>query len=206
MGELSPLIQRSVGEGRDLAQLGFSPPSYQNYAGMKETTVPCAQSPPPSAHDENAQNKGTASVYQPRWCHYLSRSSSGSHNSHRRDQGEMRSAIYFTMNSEYVDMEKEFVEIKIGMDVAVSELLTNDGKYDLNFKKQPNDGAHVLKAESIGGKANSSSKIPSGARTNCQQPSNQPQNGHKIKDIVPTCYPFTVGADMLLPVLKKKQN
>ncbi|KAL2521149.1 Uncharacterized protein Fot_25072 [Forsythia ovata] len=36
------------------------------------------------------------------------------------------------------------------MDVVVSEFLTKDGKYDLNFKKQPNDGAHVLKAESIG--------------------------------------------------------
>ncbi|KAF9623362.1 hypothetical protein IFM89_001195 [Coptis chinensis] len=34
--------------------------------------------------------------------------------------------------------------IKIGMDVATSEFLTKDGRYDLNFKKQPNDGAHVL--------------------------------------------------------------
>ncbi|CAA2985601.1 enolase 1, chloroplastic [Olea europaea subsp. europaea] len=41
-------------------------------------------------------------------------------------------------------------KIKIGMDVAASEFLTKDGKYDLNFKKQPNDGAHVLKAESLG--------------------------------------------------------
>lgn len=41
-------------------------------------------------------------------------------------------------------------KIKIGMDVAASEFLTKDGKYDLNFKKQPNDGAHVLKADSLG--------------------------------------------------------
>ncbi|XP_073035518.1 enolase 1, chloroplastic [Primulina eburnea] len=40
-------------------------------------------------------------------------------------------------------------KIKIGMDVAASEFLTKDGRYDLNFKKQPNDGAHVLKAESL---------------------------------------------------------
>lgn len=40
-------------------------------------------------------------------------------------------------------------QIKIGMDVAASEFLTKDGRYDLNFKKQPNDGAHVLKAESL---------------------------------------------------------
>ena len=35
------------------------------------------------------------------------------------------------------------------MDVAASEFLTKDGKYDLNFKKQPNDGAHVLAAQSL---------------------------------------------------------
>ncbi|XP_026403029.1 enolase 1, chloroplastic-like [Papaver somniferum] len=40
-------------------------------------------------------------------------------------------------------------KIKIGMDVAASEFLTKDGKYDLNFKKQPNDGAHVLAAQSL---------------------------------------------------------
>ncbi|KAK1317442.1 hypothetical protein QJS10_CPA05g01958 [Acorus calamus] len=39
--------------------------------------------------------------------------------------------------------------IKIGMDVAASEFLTKDGGYDLNFKKQPNDGAHVLAANSL---------------------------------------------------------
>lgn len=39
--------------------------------------------------------------------------------------------------------------IKIGMDVAASEFLTKDGKYDLNFKNQPNDGSHVLTPESL---------------------------------------------------------
>lgn len=41
------------------------------------------------------------------------------------------------------------MQIKIGMDVAASEFFTKDGRYDLNFKKQPNDGAHVLSAESL---------------------------------------------------------
>ncbi|XP_068640997.1 enolase 1, chloroplastic-like [Aristolochia californica] len=41
-------------------------------------------------------------------------------------------------------------KIKIGMDVAASEFLTKDGKYDLNFKKQPNDGSHVLSAQRLG--------------------------------------------------------
>ena len=36
------------------------------------------------------------------------------------------------------------------MDVAASEFFTKDEKYDLNFKKQPNDGAHVLSAQSLG--------------------------------------------------------
>ncbi|CAM8933944.1 unnamed protein product [Rhodiola kirilowii] len=40
-------------------------------------------------------------------------------------------------------------KIKIGMDVAASEFFLKDGRYDLNFKKQPNDGAHVLTAESL---------------------------------------------------------
>lgn len=35
------------------------------------------------------------------------------------------------------------------MDVAASEFFMKDGRYDLNFKKQPNDGAHVLSAESL---------------------------------------------------------
>lgn len=39
--------------------------------------------------------------------------------------------------------------IKIGMDVAASEFYTKDGKYDLNFKKQPNDGSHVHTAQSL---------------------------------------------------------
>ncbi|CAN0891472.1 Enolase 1, chloroplastic, partial [Linum grandiflorum] len=41
-------------------------------------------------------------------------------------------------------------KIKIGMDVAASEFFTKDGRYDLNFKNQPNDGAHVLAAQSLG--------------------------------------------------------
>ena len=41
------------------------------------------------------------------------------------------------------------VQIKIGMDVAASEFFLKDGRYDLNFKKQPNDGAHVLSAQSL---------------------------------------------------------
>ncbi|KAF8688749.1 hypothetical protein HU200_042228 [Digitaria exilis] len=41
-------------------------------------------------------------------------------------------------------------KIKIGMDVAASEFLTKDGSYDLNFKNQPNDGAHVLSAQRLG--------------------------------------------------------
>ncbi|XP_058112319.1 enolase 1, chloroplastic-like [Magnolia sinica] len=41
-------------------------------------------------------------------------------------------------------------KIKIGMDVAASEFFTKDGRYDLDFKKQPNDGAHVHTAHSLG--------------------------------------------------------
>ncbi|KAK9291855.1 hypothetical protein L1049_019805 [Liquidambar formosana] len=44
---------------------------------------------------------------------------------------------------------KTTMQIKIGMDVAASEFFTKDGKYDLNFKKQPNDGAHMLIAQSL---------------------------------------------------------
>lgn len=36
------------------------------------------------------------------------------------------------------------------MDVAASEFFTKEGKYDLNFKKQPNDGAHVHSAHALG--------------------------------------------------------
>lgn len=35
--------------------------------------------------------------------------------------------------------------------MAASEFLTKDGRYDLNFKKQPNDGAHVLSPQSLAG-------------------------------------------------------
>ncbi|XP_056688931.1 enolase 1, chloroplastic-like [Spinacia oleracea] len=38
-------------------------------------------------------------------------------------------------------------KIKIGMDVAASEFYTKDRKYDLDFKKQPNDGFHVHTAQ-----------------------------------------------------------
>lgn len=33
--------------------------------------------------------------------------------------------------------------------MAASEFFTRDGKYDLNFKKQPNDSAHVYTAQSL---------------------------------------------------------
>ncbi|KAL4566433.1 hypothetical protein LXL04_030548 [Taraxacum kok-saghyz] len=42
------------------------------------------------------------------------------------------------------------LQIKIGMDVAASEFLTKDGKYDLDFKNQPNNGAHVLSSSKLG--------------------------------------------------------
>lgn len=35
-------------------------------------------------------------------------------------------------------------KVKIGMDVAASEFLTKDGKYDLDFKTADNDGSQVL--------------------------------------------------------------
>ena len=34
-------------------------------------------------------------------------------------------------------------KVMIGMDVAASEFLTEDGKYDLDFKNQPNDKSQV---------------------------------------------------------------
>lgn len=34
-------------------------------------------------------------------------------------------------------------KVKIGMDVAASEFMMEDGKYDLNFKNKPNDGSEV---------------------------------------------------------------
>ncbi len=34
-------------------------------------------------------------------------------------------------------------KVKIGMDVAASEFMTEDGKYDLNFKNKPNDGSQI---------------------------------------------------------------
>lgn len=41
-------------------------------------------------------------------------------------------------------------KVKIGMDVAASEFLTKDGKYDLDFKEQPNDGSKVLSGQALG--------------------------------------------------------
>ncbi len=35
-------------------------------------------------------------------------------------------------------------KVKIGMDVAASEFMTEDKKYDLNFKVKDNDGSQVL--------------------------------------------------------------
>jgi enolase len=32
-------------------------------------------------------------------------------------------------------------KVKIGMDIAASEFITDDKMYDLNFKIQPNDGS-----------------------------------------------------------------
>lgn len=46
--------------------------------------------------------------------------------------------------------KNSLIQIKIGMDVAASEFFTKGGKYDLNFKKQPNDGAHVHSAHALG--------------------------------------------------------
>ncbi|KAH7431492.1 hypothetical protein KP509_08G051400 [Ceratopteris richardii] len=41
-------------------------------------------------------------------------------------------------------------KVKIGMDVAASEFFTKDGKYDLDFKEQPNDGSNVLSGDALG--------------------------------------------------------
>lgn len=41
-------------------------------------------------------------------------------------------------------------KVKIGMDVAASEFLTKDGRYDLEFKEQPNSGANVLTGGALG--------------------------------------------------------
>lgn len=40
-------------------------------------------------------------------------------------------------------------KIQIGMDVAASEFLTKDGKYDLNFKAKNNDGSQKLSASQL---------------------------------------------------------
>lgn len=40
-------------------------------------------------------------------------------------------------------------KVKIGMDVAASEFLTKDGKYDLDFKEQPNSGTNLHTGSSL---------------------------------------------------------
>ncbi|KAL3694648.1 hypothetical protein R1sor_008299 [Riccia sorocarpa] len=40
-------------------------------------------------------------------------------------------------------------KVKIGMDVAASEFLTKDGKYDLDFKEENNDGKNILTGEAL---------------------------------------------------------
>ncbi|XP_020522609.1 enolase 1, chloroplastic [Amborella trichopoda] len=40
-------------------------------------------------------------------------------------------------------------KIKIGMDVAASEFFMKDGRYDLDFKNEPNDGSSVYRAHSL---------------------------------------------------------
>ncbi|KAK9907448.1 hypothetical protein WJX75_003947 [Coccomyxa subellipsoidea] len=40
-------------------------------------------------------------------------------------------------------------KVKIGMDVAASEFLTKDNKYDLDFKTKDNDGSQVLTGEEL---------------------------------------------------------
>lgn len=62
------------------------------------------------------------------------------------DEGGFAPSI--VSNSEGLDLLVEAIEkagytgkVKIGMDVAASEFMTEDKKYDLNFKNQPNDGS-----------------------------------------------------------------
>jgi len=59
-------------------------------------------------------------------------------------------------NYEGVDLLMEAIkqagyekEMKIGMDVAASEFLTKDGKYDLDFKSPNNDGSKVYTGEKL---------------------------------------------------------
>lgn len=61
-------------------------------------------------------------------------------------------------NYEGVDLLMEAIkqagyekEMKIGMDVAASEFLTKDGKYDLDFKSPTNDGSMVMSGEELMG-------------------------------------------------------
>ena len=59
-------------------------------------------------------------------------------------------------NIEGLDLIVEAIEkagytgkMKIGMDVAASEFYTDDKKYDLNFKNQPNDGSQKKSGEEM---------------------------------------------------------
>jgi enolase len=61
-------------------------------------------------------------------------------------------------NYEGVDLLMEAIkqagyekEMKIGMDVAASEFLTKDGRYDLDFKSPTNDGSMVYSGADLGG-------------------------------------------------------
>lgn len=40
-------------------------------------------------------------------------------------------------------------KVQLGMDVAASEFFTKDGRYDLNFKNQPNNGQAVISGEQL---------------------------------------------------------
>mmetsp|Transcript_10742 Transcript_10742/g.25493 ORF Transcript_10742/g.25493 Transcript_10742/m.25493 type:complete len:480 (-) Transcript_10742:274-1713(-) len=51
--------------------------------------------------------------------------------------------------NEAIDKAGYTGKVKIGMDVAASEFLTDDKKYDLNFKNQPNDGSQKKTGEEM---------------------------------------------------------
>eukprot|EP00208_Stichococcus_sp_RCC1054_P006941 CAMPEP_0206147738 /NCGR_PEP_ID=MMETSP1473-20131121/34381_1 /ASSEMBLY_ACC=CAM_ASM_001109 /TAXON_ID=1461547 /ORGANISM="Stichococcus sp, Strain RCC1054" /LENGTH=480 /DNA_ID=CAMNT_0053544811 /DNA_START=118 /DNA_END=1560 /DNA_ORIENTATION=- len=70
------------------------------------------------------------------------------------DEGGFAPAI--ASNEEGLNLVNQAIEaagysgkVKIGMDVAASEFLTQDNKYDLNFKNQPNDGSDVKTGDEL---------------------------------------------------------
>jgi enolase len=70
------------------------------------------------------------------------------------DEGGFAPAI--ASNEEGLNLVNQAIEaagysgkVKIGMDVAASEFLTEDGKYDLNFKNKPNDGSEVKTGDEL---------------------------------------------------------